>query len=127
MNEYSLYQSHMRKLADFCDEAGLDFVVSTASWPISMEVWPRRDYAQMSILPEQTIVRADSRLRFTLESDEIQHVVTNGFAISKRNLTKLDGFFDKISSAYLQYFFHALIIDEEAAPLVAPLVSVGDE
>ena len=128
MNEYDLYQSNLRKLKDFCDDSGLDCAVFITSYPLTMEIRPRADYMQMSLLDERpTGLDPNALIRFTLEEDEIQHRVHHGFTISKRSLNKLDGLFQKICSAYLQYFFRTLIQAESLRSAVTEAVAVEDD
>ena len=128
MNEYDLYKSHWRKLKDFCDDAGLDCAVFIGNYPITMEIRPKEGYSQMSLLDERPIgCDPKALIRFTLEEDEIEHRVYYGFSISKTKLNKLDSLFQKICSAYLQYFFRTLIQTESLRPAVVEAVTVEDD
>lgn len=104
--EYKLYQKHIQKLKDFCEQTGLDFHLNCCKYPITLELTPNRNYRQESLFDAQDTTKPTFTLMtFALFNGEISYSATESVAISDANFSKLKGIFQKISTYWTQYVF----------------------
>ena len=113
--EYDLYQSHVRKLTDFCKSAELSFVLDCGRYPITMTVRPGEYYHQFSLLetPQQEQERTDAAMVFTLAEGEIRFTAVGGFVINDATFSKIKGLFQKISSFWMQFVYQTFALAED--------------
>lgn len=101
--EYDLFERNVRKLKDFCREAGLNFRLDGGNYPVTLTLTPGD--SQTSVFDASNDEDPDARMVFALANGEISVTASGGFTISDTDLKKILALFTKISAYWVQYIF----------------------
>lgn len=98
--ELDLYQQHVRKLKDYCNQMGLEYNLDCSGYPITLTQY----YRQMSIFTAEDSPRNHAVMVFALRDGEIQFSAHEA-TVSDAMFSKLKGLFDKISRYWTQFIY----------------------
>lgn len=110
--ELDLYQQHVRKLKDYCNQMGLDYKLDCSGYPITLTLTPTQYYRQMSMFTAEDSPRNHAVMIFTLRDGEIQFSAHKA-TVSDATFGKLKGLFDKISRYWTQFVYQAFAQAED--------------
>ena len=106
--ELDLYQQHVRKLKDYCNQMGLEYNLDCSGYPITLTQY----YRQMSIFTAEDSPRNHAVMVFALRDGEIQFSAHKA-TVSDATFSKLKGLFDKISRYWTQFIYQAFAQAED--------------
>ena len=110
--ELDLYQQHLRKLKDYCNQMGLTYNLDCSGYPITLTLTPTHYYRQMSIFTLEDSPRNHAVMVFALRDGEIQFSAHKA-TVSDATFSKLKGLFDKISRYWTQFIYQAFAQAED--------------